>query len=301
MSHQPSTGLIVLSDCLNDSVAAGEISAHWFALTGQFPQLMPLPAALLPEEHIQTTAYASHALYRILRAATQHLGREGHTMGIAINGAPRDGQYPNGVPFCVFRHNGNVITAPFDPQVLRMVRREFGVKHVHLVDVEAVLRASPKWGEKLTEEDIRFITKEKFRSLWFQLRFTLWAMENRNMPSTWTEIPIPDDDDQLRISFVDGFDNGFLNKTTEELSLKPGDMVRLPRYRNGSLVEPLDVLCCTDFSALELGEPGLIIGYGYPMLVVGCGKAAKVFGYTHGQAIELRRLAPAASSNGRAH
>jgi hypothetical protein len=296
--------IVVLTDCAGDSVALAELSLHWATLTGSLPVVLPLPVALMPHEHIETTALASHALLRALEAATLHIGRDPHITGLALNGAPRDGEWPNGVPFCWFKFQSVIITAPFDPQVLRLVRRQLGVSHVELVDIEEVLRAAQAWGERLSDEGVAFIAGQKFRSLWFQPRFTLWLMEGgHDIPSTRLEIPVPVDDELVRVSFTDGFMNGFLNCTASELGFRAGDVVLVPRFgANGEVNERIKVRCVTDFTELELGEPGLILGYTFPMLIVKCGKAAEFFGMTHGQAMNLQIVdKPTYALNGLIH
>ena len=282
--------LLALTDCASDSVATGEIIAHWAALTGEVAAVLPLPIALQPAEQIATTSFASHALYRQLFAASEHLGTPAHPLGMAINAAARDGQYVNGVPFCSFRFGAHVVTAPYNGQVLRMVRRYLGVTHVEVVEIQTVLEAAQRWGDKLSDHSLPFIVNQKFRSLWFQLRYTHWLLEGRPVPSRQMAVPVPDDDELLRASFIDGFRNVFFNITADELGLSAGNQVYLPRYsRDGRLIEWVDVVCRADFADVALGEPALLVGYGFPMLVIGCDPAAEFFGFRQGQPIELRR------------
>jgi hypothetical protein len=287
MMSQPVIRGKVLSDCAVDWAARVELGAHWTALTGQELQIEALPPALHPDDHDQTAAYLGHALYRALVASTEHLGRPPHPVSFMTNGAPRDGAYPNGVPFCFFEYGPHQIIAPYNAVALRMVRRYLGVAHVQVTDVETVLRAAMAWGEELTEDDIRFITGQKFRSLWYELRLAVWLHEERPVPAETRPIPIVPGDDEPVLSYYDGFGNAFLGLTGAEAGLRPGDKVVIPRFAEDGLPhEMAKVPCYAELTDVPLGEPGLVVGEDGESFM-SCGSAAEHFRLPAGKAVSL--------------
>lgn len=291
---------IYVSDCFHDSDARAQVRARVMALTGLVPGIEKLPIGLLPERQREVAAFTSHLLYRTLMAGTTLLGHPPQQpVGLAINGAPRNGGgWQNGVQFCQFQYRNFYVSGPYDGRVLRHVRRYLPIPgpmptprtHVKVVtDIAAAMLAMRQKGYTFTAAEAREIASDQFRSLLFQPHHLTCIMQGAQLPTELREIPVPEDDEQLRIIF-DGFKNGFLNKQRHELGFEPGQVLVLQTFdKHGELVGGEKVACVAHLTDIAIGDTGLVLGspHKFPMLAVGCGKAKKHFRLRQGQAISL--------------
>jgi S-adenosyl-l-methionine hydroxide adenosyltransferase len=281
MSHPP---IISLTDCTDPNAVARQ-SARLAALFGRTPAILPLSGA-------DPEGTAALTLLDVLRS-TELLGGAGEPTVILVNIAPRDGHWPNGVPFCYFRVREHLVISTFTPRVLEPLRRHLGVEAVEVTDVrEAVRAAAAGWAE-FTPAQVDEIARTQFRSLWYVPLLARWLVDGRPVPSR-TALLADSVDTPARVAVVDNFGNC-------KLDLPAGE---LPGYAAGS-VTVLDrvsgvtreVSCYPRLVDVPRGEPGVITGssgYGFAEFVVRGGSAARLFGLTEGDALLARSEQPEA-------
>ena len=282
MSNPP---IISLTDCTDPNAVARQ-SARLAALFGRTPAILPLSGA-------DPEGTAALTLLDVLRS-TELLGGAGEPTVILVNIAPRDGHWPNGVPFCYFRVREHLVISTFTPRVLEPLRRYLGVEAVEVTDVrEAVQAAAAGWAE-FTPAQVDEIARTQFRSLWYVPLLARWLVDGRPVPSR-TEPLAELADTPVRVAVVDNFGNCKLNLPAEEL----------PGYAAAGSVAVLDrvsgvtreVPCYPRLVDVPRGEPGVITGssgYGFAEFVVRGGSAARLFGLTEGDALLARSEQPEA-------
>jgi len=286
----PNPPIISLTDC-TDPNAVARLSARLAALFGRTPAILPL-SGTDPE------GAAALTLLDVLRS-TELLGGAGEPTVILVNIAPRDGHWPNGVPFCYFRVREHLVISTFTPRVLEPLRRYLGVEAVEVTDVrEAVQAAAAGWAE-FTPAQVDEIARTQFRSLWYVPLLARWLVDGRPVPSR-TEV-LADagavrTQPSARVAVVDNFGNCKLNLPAEELPgyAAAGTTVRVFDRVSGVTRE---VPCYPRLVDVPRGEPGIITGssgYGFAEFVVRGGSAARLFGLTEGDALLARSEQPEA-------
>jgi hypothetical protein len=227
----PNPPIISLTDCTDPNAVARQC-ARLAALFGRTPEILPLSGA-------DPEGTAALTLLDVLHS-TELLGGAGEPTVILVNIAPRDGHWPNGVPFCYFRVREHLVISTFTPRVLEPLRRYLGVEAVEVTDVrEAVEAAAAGWAE-FTPAQVDEIARTQFRSLWYVPLLARWLVDGRPVPSR-TEVlnslnsaPTGATQPLARIAVVDNFGNCKLNLPADELTgyttVRDGDDVR-PRVR----------------------------------------------------------------------
>jgi len=310
MSNPP---VLALTDCTDPNAVARQ-STRLAALFGSTPTILPL-AGPDPE------GAAALTLLDVLRA-TELLGGAGEPTVVLVNIAPRDGHWPNGVPFCHFRHRGHLVISTLNPRVLEPLRRHLGVAAVEVTDVrEAVQAAAAGWAE-FTEAEVDQITNTQFRSLWYTPLLARWLVDGRSVPARTEPLAalaaaagLGATPDRPRIAVVDNFGNCKLDVAARELPgyAAAGTIGVLDRRADrsgasggagefgafggspasgasgtsGGSGEICPVRCYPRLVDVPRGEPGVITGssgFGFAELVVRGGSAAARFGLREGDA-----------------
>jgi hypothetical protein len=281
MAHPP---IISLTDC-SDPNAVARQSARLAALFGRTPTVLPL-AGPDPE------GAAALTLLDVLRA-TELLGGAGEPTVILVNIAPRDGHWPNGVPFCYFRYRDHLVVSTFNPRVLELVGRHLGVAAVEVTDVrEALEAAAAQWAE-FSPAEVEEITRTQFRSLWYVPLLARWLVDGRPVPARTEPLdaaapgPRP-----VRVAVVDNFGNCKLDAPAHELD---GYTARAELELAGPDGAVHRVRCYDRLPDVPRGEAGVVTGssgIGFAELVVRGGSAAVRFGLREGD--RVCTLAPAA-------
>jgi hypothetical protein len=242
-----------LTDCY-DGNARARLSTRIGALFGQSPAIIALDG---PDPE----SFAALTLLDCLRSTE---GLAGPTITL-LNLAPRDGHWPNGVPFCFFRYGEHLVASTFNPRALALVRRELGITEVFVTDIAEVLDAvdfDPVQAER--------IATTQFRSLWYLPLLARWVADHRAIPSTPTPIPVTPDEGPL-VTVIDNFGNCKLDRAPAELKL-----TGIPRYPH--------------LTAVPRNQLGLIPGSSdVAELVIRGGSAAKVLGLQQGDRLNDRR------------
>jgi len=280
MSNPP---VISLTDCTDPNAVARQ-TTRLATLFGSTPAVLPLRGA-------DPEGTAALTLLDILRA-TQLLGGAGEPTVILVNIAPRDGHWPNGVPFCYFRVGEHLVISTLNARVLAPLRRYLGVESVEVTDVREALNAAAAGWAEFTEAQVDEIARTQFRSLWYVPLLARWLVDGRPVPSR-TELIAEDAESAPRVAVVDNFGNCKLDVPAE----------RLPGYAAGGSVPVLDrgtgstvdVPCYSRLVEVPRGEPGIITGssgYGFAELVIRGGSAARLFGLREGDALLARSAQP---------
>ena len=288
----PNPPIISLTDC-TDPNAVARLSARLAALFGRTPAVLPLDGA-------DPEGTAALTLLDVLRS-TELLGGAGEPTVILVNIAPRDGHWPNGVPFCYFRVREHLVISTFNPRVLEPLRRYLGVEAVEVTDVREVVRAAAEGWAEFGPAQVDEIARTQFRSLWYVPLLARWLVDGRPVPSR-TEVLVngadagaADAGSSARVAVVDNFGNCKLDLPAEQL---PGYAVAgaVPVYDRESGVTR-EVPCHPRLVDVPRGEPGIITGssgYGFAELVVRGGSAARLFGLREGDALLARSDQPEA-------
>jgi len=270
MAHPP---IISLTDCCDPNAVARQ-SARLAALFGAAPTVLPL-AGPDPE------GAAALTLLDVLRA-TDLLGGAGQPTVVLVNIAPRDGHWPNGVPFCYFRHRDHLVISTLNPRVLEPVRRHLGVAAVEVTDVrEALGAAAAQWAE-FTAAEIDEIARTQFRSLWYVPLLARWLVDGRPVPSRTEVLEVPAEPRPVRVAVVDNFGNCKLDAPAAAL---PGYAANAEIELTGPAGTVHRVRCYDRLPDVPRGEPGVVTGssgLGFAELVVRGGSAAALFGLSEG-------------------
>jgi hypothetical protein len=290
----PAPPVVSLTDCTDPNAVARQ-SARLAALFGRTPAILPLAGA-------DPEGTAALTLLDVLRS-TELLGGSGRPTVVLVNIAPRDGHWPNGVPFCYFRHRGHLVISTLNARVLEPVRRHLGVATVEVTDVREVLEAAASGWAGFTPAEIDEIARTQFRSLWYQPLLARWLVDERPVPSQTEQLPAAGPADaedvalplsQARVAVVDNFGNCKLDVPA----------VWLPGYAEAGPIavldqvsgEPREVRCYPRLVDVPHGEAGVITGssgFGFAELVVRGGSAARLFGLREGDAPLLPAELPA--------
>lgn len=264
-----------LTDC-SDTNAQARLTTRMAALFGRSPVVLPLggPAPL---------EAAGLTLLDVL-LSTRLLGEDGFPTATLVNVAPRDGGWPNGAPFCWFGHGRHTVFSTYDPVLLDPVRRHLGVGSVEVTDARTVLDAAGAAGgwAAIGEPDAVDVAATQFRSLWYLPLLAKWVLDERPVPSSPVELPVPDRPDGVRVALVDNFGNCKLTCTAADLGLSAGDRVA---------VGQLKVRFHDHLSEVPAGTAALVTGSsgpGFLELVVNGGSAALEFGLRDGDTVDLR-------------
>ena len=285
MAHPP---IISLTDCTDPNAVARQ-SARLAALFGRTPTVLPLCGA-------DPEGTAALTLLDVLRS-TELLGGAGEPTVILVNIAPRDGHWPNGVPFCYFRVREHLVVSTLNPRVLEPLRRHLGVEAVEATDVREVVEAAAAGWAEFTPAQVDEIARTQFRSLWYVPLLARWLVDGRPVPSRTNaltgeltgELTGADVGAEPRVAVVDNFGNCKLDLPAEEL---PGYAAAgtVPVYdRESGVVR--EVSCYPRLVDVPRGEAGVITGssgYGFAELVVRGGSAARLFGLREGDALLAR-------------
>jgi hypothetical protein len=248
-----------ITDC-HDGNARARLSTRIGALFGQSPTIV---AADGPDPE----SFAALTLLDCL-LATESLGEDGHPTITLLNIAPRDGVWPNGVPFCFFWHGKHLVASTFNARALCLVRRELGISHVFVTDIREAVTAAG-----FAPDEIDKIAGTQFRSLWYLPLLAKRVADGRAVPAVETAIPESLDEDPI-VAVVDNFGNCKLDR---DLGLTPGDVV--------TVAQGTEVTCYPHLTAVPRNTPGIIrgsSGTGFTELVIRGGSAAAVFGLRPG-------------------
>ena len=167
--------IISLTDCTDPNAVARQ-SARLAALFGRSPAILPLTGA-------DPEGTAALTLLDVLRAGGELLGGAGSPTVVLVNIAPRDGHWPNGVPFCYFRHAGHLVVSTLNPRVLEPLRRHLGVTEVAVTDVREVVEAAAAGWAELRPAEVEEIVRTQFRSLWYVPLLARWLVDGRPVPA----------------------------------------------------------------------------------------------------------------------
>jgi hypothetical protein len=257
-----------ITDCF-DGNARARLSTRIGALFGQSPTIV---AADGPDPE----TFAALTLLDCL-LATSSLGEDGHPTITLLNIAPRDGVWPNGVPFCYFWHGKHLVATTFNARVLSLVRRELGIDRVYVTDIRKAVTAAG-----FGPAEIEKIAGTQFRSLWYLPLLAKWVADGRTVPAIETAVPEILDQDPV-VAVVDNFGNCKLDR---DLGLAPGEVVTVAQG-NDALV---DVTCYPHLTAVPRNTPGVIpgsSGTGFTELVIRAGSAAEAFGLQPGDPLSI--------------
>ncbi|TDO45158.1 hypothetical protein EV651_13010 [Kribbella sp. VKM Ac-2571] len=264
-----------ITDCF-DGNARARLSTRIGALFGQSPTVV---AADGPDPE----SFAALTLLDCLQSL-ELLGEEGHPTITLLNIAPRDGVWPNGVPFCFFWHGKHLIASTFNARVLSLVRRELGIDHVHVTDIREAVTAAG-----FNADDIEKIATTQFRSLWYLPLLAKWVTDGRRIPATETAVPEAIADAPL-VSVIDNFGNC---KFDQRLDLVAGTTLPVAKRNDDGSTTIVDVTVYPHLTAVPRNAPGLIpgsSGTGFTELVVRGGSAAEAFGLQPGDALLERAV-----------
>ena len=275
MSQQP---VISLTDCADPNALARQ-SARIAALFGATPTIVPLTG---PDPE----GTAALTLLDLLRA-TGLTGGPTRPAVVLVNIAPRDGHWPNGVPFCWFRHQGHLVISTLNPRVLAPLAEYLGLEEVRVTDVREVLEAAADQWADLGRDEIEEITRTQFRSLWYVPLLARWLTDGHPVPAKPQSVAgVAHGDTTVRVAVVDNFGNCKLDRpatavrshgTTSGLSVRS--------RRDGRIVQ---VRCFDRLPDVPYGEPGITVGssgVGFAELVVRGGSAAELFGLREGDEV----------------
>ena len=288
----PNPPIISLTDC-TDPNAVSRQTARLAALFGHTPTVLPLCGA-------DPEGTAALTLLDVLRS-TDLLGGAGEPTVILVNIAPRDGHWPNGVPFCYFRVREHLVISTLNPRVLAPLRRHLGIETLEVTDVrEAVEAAAAGWAE-FTPAQVDEIARTQFRSLWYVPLLARWLVDGRAVPSRTEALPDSEGQPAARIAVVDNFGNCKLDVPVGDL---PGYAAGAIGTEGGTVAvldrctgEVREVPCYPRLVDVPREEAGIITGssgYGFAELVVRGGSAARLFGLREGDALLAPSVQPAA-------
>lgn len=273
MSQPP---VVHITDC-TDPNATARLTVRLAALFGRTPTIVPLTGAD-PERTAALT------LLDVLRA-TDHLGGAGEPVVVLVNIAPRDGKWPNGVPFGYFRHGRNLVVTTLGDRVLSLVRDYLDIAEIQVTDVRTALEAAAAGWATFTPDEIDAIADTQFRSLWYQPLLAKWVHDGHPVPATPTPIA-PVDQDDVRVTVVDNFGNCKLDRPAGRIAgYAPGRTVKVLNRVDGSFTE---VQCHRHLTDVPHGVPALTVGssgFGFAELVIRGGNAAERFGLYEGAAV----------------
>ena len=278
----PNPPIISLTDCTDPNAVARQ-SARLAALFGGTPTVLPLSGA-------DPEGTAALTLLDVLRS-TELLGGAGEPTVILVNIAPRDGHWPNGVPFCYFRVREHLVVSTLNPRVLAPLRRHLGVEQVEVTDVREVVQAAAAGWAEFTPAQVDEIARTQFRSLWYVPLLARWLVDGRPVPAHSEVLADPARDGAsaepaVRVAVVDNFGNCKLDRPALDLpGYAAAERVPVLDRTSGAVRE---VRCHARLVDVPRGEAGIITGssgYGFAELVVRGGSAARLFGLREGDGL----------------
>jgi hypothetical protein len=273
MTQRP---VISLTDCADPNALARQ-SARIAALFGATPSILPLSG---PDPE----GCAALTLLDLLRA-TDLTGGPTQPTVMLVNIAPRDGHWPNGVPFCYFEHRGHLVISTLNPRVLAPLRDYLGLEQVQVTDVREVVEAAAGQWAELTAEQVEEIVRTQFRSLWYVPLLARWLVDGRPVPARPQLLPEPaaPEADAVRVAVVDNFGNCKLDRPAARIpGYDTADGWQLTSPRDGGTVR---VGRFDRLPDVPHGQPGITTGssgVGFAELVVRGGSAADLFGLREG-------------------
>lgn len=259
-----------ITDC-HDGNARARLSTRIGALFGQAPTIV---AADGPDPE----SFAALTLLDCL-ISLDLLGEAGHPTITLLNIAPRDGLWPNGVPFCFFHYGKHLVVSTFNARVLSLVRRELGIEKVHVTDIREAVTAAG-----FGPADVEKIAGTQFRSLWYVPLLAKWVADGHPVPATETAVPEPVDAEPV-VAHVDNFGNCKLDRG---LDLVVGGTLPVARRNDDGSTTVVDVTVYAHLTAVPRNSPGLVpgsSGTGFTELVIRGGSAAAAFGLRPGDAV----------------
>jgi len=272
MTHPP---VVSLTDCA-DANAVARQSTRIAALFGAVPSILPLTG---PDPE----GVAALTLLDLLRA-TELVGGPTQPTVVLVNIAPRDGHWPNGVPFCWFRHGEHLVVSTLNPRVLAPLRTWLGVQQVQVTDVREVLEAAAGQWAELTADQVDEIARTQFRSLWYAPLLARWLVDGRPVPSRPEPVPVAaDESEPVRVAVVDNFGNCKLDRPAAAVFRRAGtDALQLRRRPDGGTVAVRGFDRLPDVPRGQAGITTGSSGVGFAELVVRGGSAAELFGLREG-------------------
>ncbi|MFC9590127.1 SAM hydroxide adenosyltransferase [Streptomyces sp. NPDC056944] len=268
--------VVSLTDCADPNALARQ-STRIATLFGATPTVLPLGG---PDPE----GAAALTLLDLLRS-TDLVGGPTQPVVVLVNIAPRDGHWPNGVPFCYFRHGDHLVISTLSHRVLAPLVTYLGLTEVHVTDVREVLEAAAAGWAELTPAEIEEMTRTQFRSLWYVPLLARWLADGREVPAVPTAVDQIVADD-VRVAVVDNFGNCKLDRPAAEL---PGyDTAKALLVHNRLQGRDVQVRCYDRLPDVPYGEPGITVGssgIGFAELVVRGGSAAQVFGLNQGDQV----------------
>ena len=274
MTHRP---VVSLTDCVDPNALARQ-SARIAALFGSTPAVLPL-AGPDPE------GAAALTLLDTLRA-TDLVGGPVHPTVVLVNIAPRDGHWPNGAPFCWFRHGEHLVVSTWNPRVLSPLATHLGLEKVQVTDVREVLEAAAGQWAELSPDQVEEIARTQFRSLWYVPLLARWLVDGHPVPARPEHVaPVPESSG-VRIAVVDNFGNCKLDRPASAVPASAPGAVLVHSRREGG---PVEVPCYPRLPDVPQGRPGVTTGSsgsGFAELVVRGGSAAELFGLEQGDYLQ---------------
>ncbi|MFF8381818.1 SAM hydroxide adenosyltransferase [Streptomyces sp. NPDC015661] len=268
--------VVSLTDCA-DANALARQSTRIATLFGATPTVLPLGG---PDPE----GAAALTLLDLLRS-TDLIGGPTQPVVVLVNIAPRDGHWPNGVPFCWFRHGDHLVISTLNHRVLAPLATYLGITEVHVTDVREVLEAAAAGWAELAPAEVEEMVRTQFRSLWYVPLLARWLADGREVPAQPTAVPQPVTHD-VRVAVVDNFGNCKLDRPAAEL---PGyTTAKSLLVHNRHEGRDVQVRCYDRLPDVPLGEPGITVGssgVGFAELVVRGGSAAEVFGLNQGDQV----------------
>ena len=259
---------------------AGPQSARIATLFGATPTVLPLSG---PDPE----GAAALTLLDLLRS-TDLIGGPTHPVVVLVNIAPRDGHWPNGAPFCYFRHRDHLVISTVNHRVLAPLAAYLGLAEVQVTDVREVLEAAADGWPSWLRPRSRRSSGLQFRSLWYVPLLARWLADGRRSPRSRSACgsPLLEAEEAVRVAVVDNFGNCKLDRPAAALPGYDG-ATGLPvrSRRDGRSVQ---VRCYDRLPDVPLGEAGITIGssgIGFAELVVRGGSAAELFGLREGDRV----------------
>ncbi|MEU5217267.1 SAM hydroxide adenosyltransferase [Streptomyces sp. NPDC020807] len=268
--------VVSLTDCADPNALARQ-SARIATLFGATPTVLPLTG---PDPE----GAAALTLLDLLRS-TDLIGGPTQPVVVLVNIAPRDGHWPNGVPFCYFRHGQHLVISTLSQRVLAPLATYLGLTEVHVTDVREVLEAAAAGWAELREDEVEEMVRTQFRSLWYVPLLARWLADGREVPAQAHAVREAETDD-VRVAVVDNFGNCKLDRPAAELPGYAGEKSLLVHNRHEG--RDVRVRCYDRLPDVPLGEPGITVGssgVGFAELVVRGGSAAAVFGLSQGDRV----------------